>query len=103
MFRPRKSYVFPRLSEKNKRSFKYEWLDLFPWLCYSVSEDGDCFTRKTSRITRLFSKPFRYWNDAMATFKRHAGNNTGGEMGLHACTFPMLLCFLKCQVLHNPL
>ena len=67
MFRPRKSYVFPRLSEKNKRSFKYEWLDLFPWLCYSVSEDGayclscvlfgDCFPRKTSRITRLFSKP----------------------------------------------
>ena len=105
VFRPHRSYVFPRLSEKNKRSFKYEWLDLFPWLCYSVSEDGayclscvlfgDCFPRKTPRITRLFSKPFRYWNDAMATFKQHAGNNTGGEMGLHACTFPMLTALLS--------
>ena len=31
----------------------------------------------------------------MATFKRHAGNNTGGEMGLHACTFPMLTALLS--------
>ena len=93
------------MSKKNKRTFKYEWLDLFPWLCYSASEDGayclscvlfgDHFPRRSSRITRLVSKPFRYWNDAMSTFKRHVGNNTGGEMGLHACTFPMLAALLS--------
>lgn len=105
VFRPHRNYVFPCLSENNKRTFKYEWLDLFPWLCYSASEDGayclscvlfgDHFPRRSSRITRLVSKPFRYWNDAMSTFKRHAGNNTGGEMGLHACTFPMLAGLLS--------
>ncbi len=105
VFRPHKNYVFPRLSEKNKRTFKYEWLDLFPWLCYSALEDGayclSCvlfghrFPGKSSRITRLVSSPFRYWNDAMSTFKRHARNNTGGEMGLHACTFPILTALLS--------
>ncbi len=93
------------MSEKNKRTFKYEWLDLFPWLCYSALEDGayclSCvifghrFPGKSSRITRVVSFPFRYWNDAMSTFKRHAGNNTGGEMGLHACTFPILTALLS--------
>jgi hypothetical protein len=76
VFRPHRNYVFPCLSEKNKR--KYEWLDLFPWLCYSASEDGayclscvlfgDHFPCRSSRITRLVSKPFCYWNDAMSTF-----------------------------------
>ena len=109
VFRPHKNYVFPRLSEKNKRTFKYEWLDLFPYslslLCYSALEDdayclscvlfGHRFPGKSSRITRLVSSPFRYWNDAMSTFKRHAGNNTGGEMGLHACTFPILTALVS--------
>ena len=40
VFRPHRNYVFPQLSEKNKRSFKYDWLNLFPWLCYSASEGG---------------------------------------------------------------
>ena len=105
VFRPHRNYVFPQLSEKNKRSFKYDWLNLFPWLCYSASEDGayclscvlfaDRFPRRSSRITRLVSKPFRYWNDAMSTFRWHAGNNNGGEMGLHACTYPMLTGLLS--------
>lgn len=33
-------YSFPRLSDKDRRSFKYEWLDDDDWLCYSPSEDG---------------------------------------------------------------
>ena len=31
----------------------------------------------------------------MSTFRQHAGNNTGGEMGLHACTYPMLTALLS--------
>ena len=33
---------------------------------------------------------FQNRNDAAFTFKKHAGEGTGEEMGLHASTFPML-------------
>ena len=36
MFVPRKNFCFLETT----RSFKYEWLLLFPWFCYSPSEDA---------------------------------------------------------------
>ena len=36
VFVPEKNFCFPETT----RSFKYEWLLLFPWLCYSPSEDA---------------------------------------------------------------
>ena len=36
VFVPEKNFHFP----ETIRSFKYEWLLLFPWLCYSPSEDA---------------------------------------------------------------
>ena len=35
VFVPEKNFRFPETT----RSFKYEWLLLLPWLCYSPSED----------------------------------------------------------------
>ena len=95
VFKPEKQFPFPKT---NGRSFRYNWLDLYPWLCYSPLKDGgyclscvlfgDRFPGKASKLKNLFSEPFRRWNDASTSFKRHAGHGTGGEMGLHACTFP---------------
>ena len=36
VFVPEKNFCFPETT----RSFKYEWLLLFPWLCYSLCEDA---------------------------------------------------------------
>ena len=56
VFVPEKTFCFPETT----RSFKYEWLLLFPWLCYSPSEDayyclscvlfGHYFSTKASRV-----------------------------------------------------
>ena len=97
VFKPNEHYIFPK---NNGRSFRYDWLKLYPWLCYSPCRDGayclsrvlfgDRFPGKAGKIYNLFSEPLTYWNNAAYTFKRHAGHGTGGEMGLHGCTFPIL-------------
>jgi hypothetical protein len=101
VFKPDKTFSFPKT---NGRCFRYNWLESYPWLCYSPSMDGafylscvlfgDIFSGKASKITRLFSAPLCRWNDAAFTFKKHAGHGTAGEMGLHASTFPMLTAVL---------
>ena len=101
VFKPDKDFSFPKT---NGRSFRYNWLESYSWLCYSPSMDGafclscvlfgDIFCSKATKINRLFSEPLRRWNDAAFTFKKHAGQGTGGEMGLHASTFPMLTALL---------
>ena len=61
VFRPDKKYPFPKT---NGRSFRYDWLELYSWLCYSPSQDGalclscvlfgDRFPGKSSKIHNLF-------------------------------------------------
>ena len=102
VFKPDEHYSFPKSADG--RSFKYNWLTMYSWLCYSPSKDGafclacvlfgDCFPGRAGKISNLFSKPLTHWGNAAFTFKRHAGHGTGGEMGLHACTFPMLASLL---------
>ena len=102
VFRPDKKYSFPKT---NGRSFRYDWLELYSWLCYSPSQDGafclscvlfgDCFPGKSGKIHNLFSEPLRRWSGAAYTLKHHAGQGLGGEMGLHACTFPILTSLLS--------
>ena len=63
------------------RSFKYEWLLLFLWLCYSSSEDPPyClsfvlvvpdFPIKASRVKNLFSQLFRAWPSVVSYFRAH--------------------------------
>ena len=100
VFKPNEHYIFPKT---NGRSFRYDWLKLYFWLCHSPCRDGayclscvlfgDCFPVKAGKIYNLFSEPLTYWNNPAYTFKRHAGHGTGGEMGLHGCTFPILTNF----------
>ena len=61
VFVPEKYFRFP----ETIRFFKYEWLLLFPWLCYSPSEDASCclscvlfghdFPTKASRVKNFHS------------------------------------------------
>ena len=66
------------------RSFKYEWLLCFPWLCYSPSEDesylplfmiwslfGHDFLTNVSLVKTLFSQPFRIWSSVVSYFRAH--------------------------------
>jgi hypothetical protein len=80
VFKPDKKFSFPKA---NGRSFRYNWLESYLWLCYSPSMDGafclscvlfeDIFSGKAKKITRLFSEPLCHWNDAALSFKKHAG------------------------------
>ena len=45
---------------------------------------GHRFPGKASKLRKLYSEPHR-----------HAGHGAGGEMGLHACTFPILTSLLS--------
>ena len=98
VFKPDNQYSFPKI---NGRSFRYDWLKLYPWLQYSLCEDGafclSCvlFPGKAWKIQKLFAQPFQYWNNAIFTFRRRAGHGTGGEMGFHACRFPILTSLLS--------
>ena len=63
VFVPEKIFCFPETT----RSFKYEWLLLFHWLCYCPSEDasyclscvlfGHDFPTKASRLKIYFHSP----------------------------------------------
>lgn len=95
VFRPDKHYSFPKT---NGRSFRYEWLELHSWLCYSPSENGayclSCvlfghrFSGKAARILKLFSEPLCRWSGAAYAFKRHAGHGTGGKWVCMHVHFP---------------
>ena len=37
VFKPDSQHSFPKT---NGRSFRYDWLKSYPWLCYSPGEDG---------------------------------------------------------------
>ena len=101
VFVPDKSFSFPKRST-DSRSFRLEWLTMFPWLCYSPSMDGafclpcvlfgDKVQNKYRKLLRLCSKPLVNWSDAVCTFKKHDTSS----VGLHADT-----SFIMSTVLGN--
>ena len=101
MFLNQTSHYF---SKTNCRSFRYTWLEEFPWLCYSPTEDGayclpcalfgDRFRTKSANISKLFSKPLNRWN-AIYSFKRHAGVGTGIKTGIKTGSHQSTTTLLK--------
>ena len=100
---PEKILHFPETT----RSFKYEWLLLLLWLCYSPSDDasycwysvlfGHDFHTKASRIKNLFSQPFRAWPSAVSYFRAHCESkkkkiypSNESVQSLHFSTWPKL-------------
>ena len=100
---PEKNFRFP----ETIRSFKYERLLLFPWLCYSLSEDvsyclycvlfGHDFPTKASRVKNLFSQLFRAWPSAVSYFRAHCEGKKEkidpsheSVQSLHFSTWPKL-------------
>ena len=76
VFVPEKNFCFPEIT----RSFKYQWLLLFPWLCYYPSEDPsyclscvlfghDCSTK--ARVKNMFSRTVRALPSAVSHFRAH--------------------------------
>ena len=69
------------------RGFRYEWFIMFPWLCYSPSEDGayclycDIFgapaVKYSTKIKKLFTHHLRNWNGAAANLKNHETPKNG--------------------------
>ena len=74
VFIPDKSFVFPT----TQRLFLHRWFKLFPWLCYSLVEDGayclPCLLfacKKNTAAKSFIFKPFKHWPDVMGALKRH--------------------------------
>ena len=87
VFIPDKRFVFPT----TQRLFLHRWFKLFPWLRYSLIEDGayclPCllFAGKKNTAAKYFIfKSFKHWPDGMGAFKRHIDP----EHGVHnKCMF----------------
>ena len=85
IFIPGKTFVFPKKSdEKGDSPFQYSWLEMFPWLCYSLIEDWTyCMycvlfhDGSYGRKMHLVHTPFKTWSDAQRCFGRHSESKTG--------------------------
>ena len=85
IFIPGKSFDFPKKNdEKGGRPFQHSWLEIFPWLCYSLIEDGTycmyCILfndGSSGRRIQLVHTPFNTWSDAQRSFRRHSESKTG--------------------------
>ena len=79
VFVPDKSFKFPR--DKHNRSFRFVWIETFPWLCYSPGKEGAFCLQctlfgkkvpfKTNKATNLISLAQNRWSDSVYTFKNH--------------------------------
>ena len=114
VFVAEKNFCFPETT----RSFKYEWLLLCPWLCYSPSEDasycfscvllGHDFPTKASRVKNLFSQLFRAWPSVVSYFKVHCEGKKKkidplheSVQSLHFSTWPKLEAIFSNQNLKS--
>ena len=86
---PEKSFKFPQKSYKNStrkdgtyiRYCNRDWLDEFPFLAYSKSQDGlyclscilfPCGIPSQQRANLLISAPYQNWKDARADILKHS-------------------------------
>ena len=74
VFIPVKSFLF----HTTQRLFLHRWLKPFPWLCYSLVEDGayslPCLhfsDKKNTDAKSFIFKPFKLWPDGIDVFKRY--------------------------------
>ena len=74
VFIPDKSFVFPT----TQCLFFNRWFKLFPWLCYSLVEDGayclPCLLfagKKNTAAKSFIFKSFKHWPDGMGDFSRN--------------------------------
>ena len=84
-FVPDKNFVFP----ETERSFRFEGLKMFPWLCYSPSEDaayclscvlfGYTVPGVIPRVKNLDNQPFRHWPAAVFVFEIHVSGKQKKE------------------------
>ena len=88
VYKPEKSFKFPK--RDNKRKFRYKWLEKFEWLKYSLVLDGgfclpcSLFSHRApprfNRFSNLVSKPVFASAESTTIFKQHESSRNG----LHA-------------------
>ena len=82
VWQPDKTFKFPAVEMfKKQRSFRYEWLQTYPWLVYSAHCDGalckycvlfGSISGKNSEcLEKLYSEPITNWVSATGKFKDH--------------------------------
>ena len=92
---PKKNFRFPETI-----SFKYEWLLLFPWLCYSPSEDasylsfvlfGHDFPTKASQVSPSgLSQVLFLTLECIVKAKKKIDPSHESVQNLHFSTWPKL-------------
>ena len=81
-WQPDKTFKFPAVEMfKKQRSFRYEWLQTYPWLVYSAHRDGALCNycvlfssisgKNSERLEKLYTEPITNWVSATSKFKDH--------------------------------
>jgi len=82
-FRPDSRYAFPSVFMNGcNRSFRYSWIEKYPWLVYSPRLDGvfciycALFTKDRGSRCSLVNQPFTKWTRSSHVFKDHASSKS---------------------------
>lgn len=76
-FRPDAAYKYPAKEEYGKkRSFQHAWIGQFPWLCYSIEENGGycvhcvLFAKRHFNLGQLVTSPMTNFTRAKVTLSQ---------------------------------
>ncbi|XP_057316227.1 52 kDa repressor of the inhibitor of the protein kinase-like [Hydractinia symbiolongicarpus] len=101
VFIPDNNYKFP---VKDGRSFKFDWLKQYTWLCYSPAYDGgyclpcvlfgNKFPNLLKNIRNLVTQPVNAKRCATTLFKNHEKTSSSVK-SLHQATFSLFTTYLS--------
>lgn len=94
-FRPHRSFLFPKteMRDGKKRSFQYEWLNIFQWMVYSKSENGafclpcSLFAKNREMKKSFVNTPFLNWTKMKEKANCHQQNDYHSDSVLEASNF----------------
>ncbi|XP_022170907.1 uncharacterized protein LOC111034148 [Myzus persicae] len=83
---PDKNYVFPTSTTSKKNlKFQFHWFERFPWLVYSIIDDGGALCKycvifgqefggkgNNQKLSSLVFKIFNNWKHAIEVFSEHS-------------------------------
>ena len=106
-FHPGKKFIFPKREfgqKKERRSFRAEWCEKYPWLHYDLKRDvALChlcmradqegkFLASTKRDAAFLSKGFTYWKEATTAFHKHQSSQCHREANEALIVLPKQTC-----------
>ena len=106
-FHPRKTFNFPKRefgTNKQKRSFRAEWCEKYPWLHYDVKGDAALchlcmradhegkFLASTKWDAAFLGRGFTYWKEATSAFQKHQSSQCHREANEALIRIPKQVC-----------